>query len=233
MSRDVALRSVIAAINEILTNGPASDLEKQGILREALDLDTLMSPDVSGSTQLCRQIKNTMLLIGLTPGDDIRRKRLCIRLAEGLHDEDFVHEAEAILESRRTGPALRSLRDESSAVQSQRASASSSESNRDGTLFSIAKAMGSRYSDATRYSGDIANAETVPFKFFRSSNLTALEELGVPHEHGAPLIHHALKGSALEFYHKNLQSKITQLAEMFSALQDTFLSESVKLGIRA
>jgi hypothetical protein len=50
---DVALRSVIAAINEILTHGPASDLEKQGILREALDLDTMMSPDVSGSTQLC------------------------------------------------------------------------------------------------------------------------------------------------------------------------------------
>jgi hypothetical protein len=41
---DVALRSVIAAINEILTNGSTSDLEKQEILREALDLDTLMSP---------------------------------------------------------------------------------------------------------------------------------------------------------------------------------------------
>jgi hypothetical protein len=51
---DVALRSVIAAINEILTHDLASDLEKQGILREALDLDTLMSPDVAGSTQLCR-----------------------------------------------------------------------------------------------------------------------------------------------------------------------------------
>jgi hypothetical protein len=102
---DVALRSVIVAINEILTNGSTSDLEKQGILREALDLDTLMSPDVAGSTQLCRQINNTMLLIGLAPGDDVRRTRLCIRLAEGLHDAEFFNYAEAILESRRTNSA--------------------------------------------------------------------------------------------------------------------------------
>jgi type I site-specific restriction endonuclease len=55
----------------------------------------------------------------------------------------------------------------------------------------------------------------------------------VPHEHRAHLIHHALKGSALDFYHETLQVKVTQLAEMFSALQEKFLSESVKLGIRA
>jgi type I site-specific restriction endonuclease len=42
-----------------------------------------------------------------------------------------------------------------------------------------------------------------------------------------------LKGSALDFYHENLQGKVTQLAEMFSALQEKFLSESKKLGIRA
>jgi hypothetical protein len=100
-------------------------------------------------------------------------------------------------------------------------------------LFSIAKAMGSRYSDATRYSGDVANAETVPFKVFRASYLTALEKLGVPHEHRASLIHHALKGSALDFYHENLQGRVTQIAEMLSALQKQILSESVKSGIRA
>jgi hypothetical protein len=230
---DVALRSVIAAINEILTHDSASDLEKQGILREALDLDTLMSPDVAGSTQLCRQIKNTMLLIGLTPGDDVRRKKLCIRLAEGLHDAEFVNEAEAILASSRAGSALNLHRDENVAGQARRVGAHSTQINREYNLFSIAKAMGSRYSDATRYSGDISNAETVPFKVFRASYLTALEELGVPHEHRAPLIHHALKGSALDFYHENLQGKVTQLAEMFSALQEKFLNESVKLGIRA
>jgi hypothetical protein len=174
-----------------------------------------------------------MLLIGLAPGDDVRRKRLCIRLAEGLHDAEFVNDAEAILESRRTNSALYSQHDESSAGQLQRTSAIPSDRNREGTLFSIAKAMGSRYSDATRYSGDVKNAETVPFKVFRASYLTALEELGVPHEHRAPLIHHALKGSALDFYHENLQGRVTQLAEMLSALQEKFLSESVKSGIRA
>jgi hypothetical protein len=230
---DVALQSVIAARNEIFTHGSASDIEKQEILHEALGLDMLMSLDVSGSSQLCRQIKNTMLLIGLAPGDDVRRKRLCIRFSEGLHDAEFVSEAEAILESRRTSAALHSKRDENNAGQAQRASASSFDRNREGTLFSIAKAMGSRYSDAIQYSGDVANAVTVPFKVFRASYLTALEELGVPHEHRAPLIHHALKGPALEFNHENIQGRVTQLTAMFSALQEKFLSESVMLGIRA
>jgi hypothetical protein len=80
---DVALRSIIAAANEILTHDSAIDLEKQGILREALDLDTLLSPDVAGSTQLCRQIKNTMILIGSTPGDDVRRKNYVLYLRRG------------------------------------------------------------------------------------------------------------------------------------------------------
>jgi type I site-specific restriction endonuclease len=70
-------------------------------------------------------------------------------------------------------------------------------------------------------------------KYFSASYLTALDELGVPHEHRAHLIHHALKGSALDLYHETLQGKVTQLAEMFSALQEKFLNESVKLGIRA
>jgi hypothetical protein len=86
---DVAVRSVIAMINDILTHSSASDVKKHGILREALDFDTLMSPDVAGSTQLRRKIKNTMLLIGLAPGDDVLCKRLCIRLAEGLHCRTF------------------------------------------------------------------------------------------------------------------------------------------------
>jgi hypothetical protein len=80
---DVTLRSVIAAVNEILTHYSASDLEKQGSLREALYLDTLMSPDVAGSTHLCRQIEITMLLIGLTPGDDVRRKNRFLDFRRG------------------------------------------------------------------------------------------------------------------------------------------------------
>jgi hypothetical protein len=112
---DFALRSVIAVINEILSHSSASDVERQGILREALDLDTLMILDVFVSTQLCRKIKNTMLLIVLAPEDDVRRERLCIRLAEGLHDTYFVNEAEAILESWRSGSAVHSHCKESSA----------------------------------------------------------------------------------------------------------------------
>jgi hypothetical protein len=230
---DVALRSAFAAINEILTHDSASDLEKQGIVREALDLDTLRSPDVAGSTQLCIQIKNKILLISITPGDDVRRKKLCIRLAEGLHGAEFAKEAEAILAASRAGSALNLQREKNVAGRARRPGANSAQSNLEYNLFSISKAMGSRYSDATRYSGDVSNAETVPFKVFRASYLTALDELGVPHEHRAPLIHHALKGSALDFYHENLQGKVTQLAEMFSALQEKFLNESVKLGIRA
>jgi hypothetical protein len=174
-----------------------------------------------------------MLLIGPTPDDDMRRKKLCIRLAEGLHDAEFVNEAEAILAASRSASALNLQRDENVAGRARRAGANSTQSNREYTLFSIAKAVGLRYSDAKRYSGDVSNAETVPFKVFRASYLTALDELTAPHEHRAPFIHHALKGSALDFYQENLQDKVTQLAEMFSALQEIFLNESVKLGIRA
>jgi hypothetical protein len=163
---DVTLRSVIAAFNEILTHDSASDLEKLGSLREALDLDTLMSPDVAGSAQLCRQIKNTMLLIGLTPGDDVPRKNRFIRLAEGLHNAKLFNEAEAILAASRAGSVLNLQRDENFAGQTRRAGANSTQSNQEYNFFSIAKAMGSRYSDATRYSGEVSNAETVPFKVF-------------------------------------------------------------------
>jgi hypothetical protein len=228
-SAESALRSVVGVICEILTDTAATNADKQVMLREALDLDTLTSPDVVGSTQLCRQIKNVMVVIGLTPGDDTRRKRLCIRLAEGLHDAEFVKEAEEILEQRKisqngnsTGVAASTARD----VPAIR----NAENN--GNLFSIAKAMGSRFSDSTKYSGGMEDAETVPFNVFRASYMTALDELGVPREHRAPLIHHALKGTALDFFHEKIQGRDLQLAEVFAVLQDKFLSESIKLGIR-
>jgi hypothetical protein len=56
-TEDIALRSVIAAITEILTHGPSSNLKKQRLLQKALDLETLMSPDISGSSQLCGKSK--------------------------------------------------------------------------------------------------------------------------------------------------------------------------------
>jgi hypothetical protein len=100
-SAESALRSVVGVIIEVLTDTTATSEAKQAMLREALDLETLMSPDVVGSTQLCRQIKNVMVLVEMTLGDDTRRKPLCIRLAEGLHEAGFVKEAEKILEHRK------------------------------------------------------------------------------------------------------------------------------------
>jgi hypothetical protein len=92
--------------------------------------------------------------------------------------------------------------------------------------------MGSLYSNFTKYSGGLEDAETVPFNVFRASHMTALVELGVPREHRAPLVHHALKVTALDFFHEKIQGRGLQLAEVFAALQENFLSESVKLGIR-
>jgi hypothetical protein len=60
---EFALRSVVGVVREILTDTIAGNAQKQAMLREALDLETLMSPDVVGSTQLSRKIKNVMVLI--------------------------------------------------------------------------------------------------------------------------------------------------------------------------
>jgi DNA-binding HxlR family transcriptional regulator len=46
------------------------------------------------------------------------------------------------------------------------------------------------------------------------------------------MIHHALKGPALHFYHESIHGKVTQMGEVFKILENKFLSESVKLGIR-
>jgi hypothetical protein len=229
LSAESALRSVVGVITEVLTDITATSEAKQAMLREALDFETLMSPDVVGSTQLCRQIKNVMVLIGMTLGVDTRRKRLCIRIAERLHDAVFVKEAEEILEQRKqshdgnpTGittspahsiPAIRSAENKAN-------------------LFSIAKAMGSRYNNSTKYSGGLEDAKTVLLNVFRASYMTALDELCIPREYRAPLVHHALKGTALDFFHEKIQGRDLQLAEVFAALQEMFLSESIKLGIR-
>jgi hypothetical protein len=173
--------------------------------------------------------RTSWLSSDLIPGDHTGRKGLCIRLVEGLHDAELVKEAEEILEQRKisqngnsTGVAASTARD----VPAIR----TAEDN--GSLFSISKAMGSRFSDSTKYSGGVEDAETVPFNVFRACYMTALDELGAPREHRAPLINHVLKGTALDFFHKKIQGRDLQLAEVFAVLQDKFLSESIKLGIR-
>jgi hypothetical protein len=57
-------------------------------------------------------------------------------------------------------------------------------------------------------------------------------DLSVPRELRPAFIHHALKVPALDYYHAEINDKVTQLAEVFKLLEGKFLSESVRLGIR-
>jgi hypothetical protein len=225
-------------LSEVLEADPAMTNEsKQAIMRETLDLDTLMAPAVADSTQLCRQIKDTMVLIGLTPGDDNRRKRLVIRIAEGLHEDSaFASESERLLEENRRAsqPAARESASGSSAgpAAGSSASAVAHGAGNQSNLFQIAKAMSSRYSESSKYSGVTNETVNLPFSVFRSSYMTAIQELDVPREYHASLLHHALRGPALDYFYECLSGKVTQIGEALKILEDKFLGASVKLEIR-
>jgi hypothetical protein len=97
--------SVALALREILEAPDTTSNEgKQEILTECLDVDTLTHPAVSGMTHLCRQVKEVMILIGLTPSDN-RRLRLPMRIAEGLFEHELVTTVEAALNDQRAIPA--------------------------------------------------------------------------------------------------------------------------------
>jgi hypothetical protein len=82
-----------------MTGDAATNEAKNEILVECLDVDTLSHPSVAGMTHICRQIKETMLLIGLSPGEN-RRTRLRIRIAEGLEfGQEAISEIEAAVTS--------------------------------------------------------------------------------------------------------------------------------------
>jgi hypothetical protein len=100
---DPRVMSVVMTLREILTinDGAENDDVKKEILSECLDVDTLSHPSIAGMTHICRQIKDTMLLIGLFPSEN-RRKRLPLRIAEGLgFDQEAIAEIEAAIA---TGP---------------------------------------------------------------------------------------------------------------------------------
>jgi hypothetical protein len=69
--------------------------------------------------------------------------------------------------------------------------------------------MSSRYSDSTKYSGQVEDQSVLSFNIFRASYMTAVEELEVPRDHQASMIHHAMKGHALDFYHESIHRKVT------------------------
>jgi hypothetical protein len=217
--------SVIMTLQEIL-NLPAESsttAEKKDILLECLDADTLAHPSVAGMTHICRQIKDTMILIGLNPGEN-RRKRLPIRIAEGLGLEQAeISEIESAISNTPHQLDESSLTSMPTAAQSQ---------PHESSAFSISKAISSRYTDHLRYNGQVDDEDAVTFKIFRATYTIAMQELGVPHGQQAALVHHALKGPALDYYHSNIYDRVTQLAEVFVLLERKFLSESVKLGIR-
>jgi hypothetical protein len=222
---DPRVRSVALTLREILeAPEDTTNEEKQEILAECLDVDTLTHPAVSGMTHLCRQIKDVMTLVGLPPSDN-RRVRLPIRIAHGLFEREMVTAVEAALTNPRAGHGDEhgiSTRDP--AIPRIQPAESSS--------FAIVKAISSRYSDSTKYNGQLDDDSAISFNIFRASYMTAMEELGAPREQRASLIHHALKGPALDFYHESIHGKVTQVGEVFLALEEKFLSESIKLGIR-
>jgi hypothetical protein len=72
---------------------------------------------------------------------------------------------------------------------------------------------------------NVEDTEAIPFNVFGASYMTVLDELGAPREHRAPLIHHDLKGRALDFVHEKIQVNIIQLAEVLQKFLQKFAKE--------
>jgi hypothetical protein len=99
------------------------------------------------------------------------------------------------------------------------------------TAFNISRAIQSRWTETQKYSGDIGD-EDVTIQTLRNQYQLACEELCVPQGQRAELIHHTLRGRALDFFHDKVQGRGLLIAAVYQELEQQFLGQSAQLAIR-
>ncbi len=146
--------SIVNFLQDATNEALGSTAERRNALLETLEFDIVTDESVIGWTYLFQQVKATMEILGVRIGDDKRRKRLCVRGFEGLFSCEEVDRAELNLEE------ILSARTPSSVNRSPFSeSAQSQMFNRDhDNSFGVAKALGSRWSDSQKYSGEISDS---------------------------------------------------------------------------